>query len=468
MHPGSAYVSPDVARERVRAELDAIDAALTRLRESVTDEVGNAFRIELADRLEVQERMNRGLMYRIFREIADPPDGPDDTGLPSGVKVRDLLRTRLRITAGEVRRRMRVAARIRPRRSLSGPPAAPELAALADAVEAGEVGEDHIREVCRAMDWLPKVVDAEGRAKAEKILVRHAKVEDHQFVTAVGRILAEELNPEEFFDDADRQNRRGLVLGRQGPDGMSKLSGYLTPEARAYFEAVVAAVRPGHHLPESEQPTVNAKTDIRTKTQRLHDAFAWGLRTALGSGQLGTHRGLPVTVITTTTLAELEQAAAATVDPNVPMPGPARTGGGSPLPMRDLIAMAADSIHYLVVFENHSARPIYLARSRRFATPDQRIICYARDRGCTHPGCDEPGYHAEVHHAPVDFADGGPTDADRLFFACGPSHKAATDGTYRTEISDAGRLAWTDGTRPPEVNRLHHPEELLEGDPDDP
>ncbi len=84
----------------------------------------------------------------------------------------------------------------------------------------------------------------------------------------------------------------------------------------------------------------------------------------------------------------------------------------------------------------------------------------ARDRGCTHPDCAEPGYHCEVNHA-VDYAAGGPTDADNLFFTCGPSNRAAADGTYTTHITDDGRLAWTDGTSPPEINRLHHPEELL-------
>lgn len=465
MSSAPSYLPPEVARARVRAELDVIDAALARLRECSTDEVGTAFRVEVAARLEAQERVNRGLMYRVFGQIAEPPDGPDGTGLPSGVKVRDVMRGRLRITAAEVTRRMKVAARICPRRSLGGESLPAELAELGAAVEAGAVGEDHITEVCKAMDLLPRAVDAEQRARAEKTLVRHARAEDHLFVTAVGRTLAEELNPEGFFDDVDRQNRRGLVLGRQGPDGMSKLSGHLTPAARAYFEAVAAAVRPGHHLPDSERPVVDATTDTRTKSQRLHDAFAWGFRTALASGQLGTHRGLPVTVIAMATLAELEQAAAAVADPSLPMPGPARTGGGSTLPMRDLITMAAaGAIHYLVVFDNHSQRPIYLARSHRLATPDQRIVCYARDHGCTHPRCDVPGYHSEVHHAPVDFVDGGPTDADKLFFACGPAHKAATDGTYTTEITDEGRLAWTDGTGPPEVNRLHHPKELLADD----
>src|SRR6185295_19082384 len=109
------------------------------------------------------------------------------------------------------------------------------------------------------------------------------------------------------------------------------------------------------------------------KSQHLHDAFAWGLGTAMASGQLGTHRGLPVTVIVTTTLADLEAAAAAAADPSLPMPAPARTGGGSFLPMRSLIRLAAGKIHYLAVFENHSARPHYLGRSRRLASADQRI-----------------------------------------------------------------------------------------------
>jgi hypothetical protein len=53
--------------------------------------------------------------------------------------------------------------------------------------------------------------------------------------------------------------------------------------------------------------------------------------------------------------------------------------------MRDLIRMAADAIHYLAIFDDHSDRPIYLGRQKRLATADQRIICYSRDGGCTKP-----------------------------------------------------------------------------------
>jgi len=355
---------------------------------------------------------------------------------------------------------------VRVRRSVSGPALPPELPCLAEAMREGLVGEDHIREVCKALDALPKWVSVGQRGWAEKKLVGHARVQDPAFVAVVGRAVADRLNPDGVFDERDRAARRGLALSRQGPDGMSKLSGWLTPAARAYFEAVGAAVRPGHHLPGAQQAVVDAATDTRSAAQRCHDGFEWAMRTALASGRLGTHRGIPVTVIARTTVAELEQAVRAMSDPDVVMPAAAWTGGGSRLPMRDLIAMAAGSIHYLAVFEDHSDRPLYLGRTkRRLATVDQRLMCFARDGGCTRPGCTVSGYGCEVHHAP-GWALTRTGDADALFLACPPDNQAEADGEFTTVVTEDGRLGWTDGTGPPQVNRIHHPQELL--DEDDP
>jgi hypothetical protein len=143
-------ISADDARERIITALDAIDAAHDQLRDTPSDLVGNVFRVDVAERLETQERTNRGLMYRIFAEIADPPD---ESG--SIAQMRSLLWSRLRITPNDITRRIKLAARIRPRRSLTGPTLSPELPELAAAVEAGTVGDDHIRSVCRAIDVLP-------------------------------------------------------------------------------------------------------------------------------------------------------------------------------------------------------------------------------------------------------------------------------------------------------------------------
>lgn len=458
---GAGLLTAEAVHAAVRAELDAVDAAYDRLRATCTDLAGNAFRVEVAGRLEAQHRLNRGLSYRMFGEIAAPVDGCDNPGSPAGVKVRDVLASRLRLTAGEVRRRFRVAARIRPRRSLTGPPVAPELPELADAVNAGELSDDHIAAVCRALDGLPAAVSAAQKEKAERTLVGHARSQDAQFVTAIGTVIADCLNPDGNFTDEDRARRRGLALGRQGPDGMSRLTGWLDPEARAYLEAVGAVVRPGRHHPDGD-----AERDRRSPEQRCHDAIKLACKTAIASGGLGQHRGAPISVVVTTTLAELEQAARAAVDPAVPMPPSARTGGTGRLPMRELIRLAGESIHYLAVFEDHSARPLYLGRSKRLATTDHRIICHARDRGCTKPNCFVPGYDCEIHHA-HEWSAGGPTDADNLFFGCGCDHAAASDGTYTTTVMDDGRIAWSDGTGPPRVNDVHHPERLLDNGEDD-
>src|ERR1700722_7770076 len=386
-------MSTATSRERINAALDAIDAAHDVLRDTPSDLVGNRFRVDVAERLETQERANRGFMYRIFAEIADPPD---ETG--STAQMRSVLWKRLRITPNEITRRFKLAVRIRPRRSLTGPPLPPELPHLAAAVAAGAVGEDHIRAICRAIDVLPGCVSPTDTTAAERTLVKQATKVDAGIVVKIGQRIADYLNPDGLFADEDRARRRGLHLGPQRPDGMSPLSGLLDPEARAYFEAIEAAVRPGRHLPEGKDRDPGARDDP-APAQRCHDAFKLGLETAIASGGLGVHRGHPVTVVVTTTLAELNRAAEAAVDASVPMPAPARTGGRTWLPMRDLIRMAASAVHYLAVFDDHTERPLYLGRQKRVATADQRLICYARDRGCTRPNCLESGYRCEVHHS---------------------------------------------------------------------
>jgi Domain of unknown function (DUF222) len=83
----------------------------------------------------------------------------------------------------------------------------------------------------------------------------------------------------------------------------------------------------------------------------------------LASGNLGQHNGLPASIIVTTTLAELEAAA-----------GRGLTGGGSILPMSDVIRLAR---HYLAIFDKGQALALY--HTKRLASPAQRIVLYARE-----------------------------------------------------------------------------------------
>jgi Domain of unknown function (DUF222) len=174
------FVTAEAARERFRVLADQVDAGYVQMRALSSAEVGNEFRTELAERLEIQERTNRGLMYRGFGEIADPPD---EAGM-APVLVNSLA-ARLRIPPREVKRRMKVAGRIRPRRQLCGPPLAPKLPHVAAAVETGTLGEDHLRVICRAIDMLPSAVSVVDRDDVEASLVAEAGKNDVEIVKAV-------------------------------------------------------------------------------------------------------------------------------------------------------------------------------------------------------------------------------------------------------------------------------------------
>ena len=155
--------------------------------------------MQMAERLENQDRINRGLIYRVFGEMAHPPD--EVAPLPALV---DQLWARLRITPNEIKRRMKVAARIRPRRQLAGPALPPELPAVAAAVQAGRIGEDHLRVITAAMDVLPSCVTPVERAEVEASLVGEAVKSDADIVKASAKAIDAIFNPDGDYDEADR------------------------------------------------------------------------------------------------------------------------------------------------------------------------------------------------------------------------------------------------------------------------
>ena len=105
-------------------------------------------------------------------------------------------------------------------------------------------------------------------------------------------------------------------------------------------------------------------------------------------GELGQHNGLPVSIIIRTTLQDLESRA-----------GVGTTGGGTLMPINDVIRLAGHAHHWLAVFDKATGQALDLFRARRTASPAQRIMLIARDGGCTKPCCAVPAYGAQVHHA---------------------------------------------------------------------
>ena len=211
-------------------------------------------------------------------------------------------------------------------------------------------------------------------------------------------------------------------------------------------------------MPPDENPSVDGAPtqdaidhDARSTAQRNHDALLAAQRALLASGNLGQHNGLPASIVVTTTLKELEAAA-----------GRGLSGGGTIVPMSDVIRLARHAHHYLAIFDQGKALALY--HTRRLASPAQRIVLYAKDRGCTAPGCTAPGYYSDVRHV-TGHATCGCTEINNLTFACGPHHRLLQPGSWTTRKNDNGDTEWIPPPqlerRQPPTNGFHFPERLL-------
>ena len=236
---------------------------------------------------------------------------------------------------------------------------------------------------------------------------------------------------------------------RDSLDMMTPLKGELTPEAAAIYEAIFAKwAASGMCNPDGENPCVSGTpsqeqidTDHRTLAQRQHDALIAVGRNALESGELGQHNGLPTSIIIRTTLQDLESRAGVGV-----------TGGGTIIPIKDVIRMAAHANHYLAVFDKATGSALDLFRARRVASPAQRIMLIGREGGCTKPCCTVGAYGAQVHHAARDWADGGNTNVDEMTLACGPDNRLVEKDGWTTRINDRGDVEWAP---PPALSLIH-------------
>ena len=135
--------------------------------------------------------------------------------------------------------------------------------------------------------------------------------------------------------------------------------------------------------------------------------------------------------------------------------------------MSDVIRLAGHAHHYLAIFDNGKALALY--HTKRLASPAQRIVLYAKDRGCTFPGCPVPGNLCEVHHCDP-YATNPVTDVNDLTFGCGPNHQLADHG-WTTRKNARGDTEWIPPPHldrgQPRINTFHHPEKLLRDDDED-
>ncbi|AUH68052.1 MULTISPECIES: HNH endonuclease signature motif containing protein [Gordonia] len=433
--------------------------------------------LEIAEVLERVHRRLDAVDAALLVEVSDRGAYRKDGYL----SLHQYLSSGLRLGDGEARRRRTSVAAIGRFTGLQGQTLPPSRPATADAVTDGVIGAAHVREIDAIMDRIPAAVDPLTREQAEAQLAAVARELTPDGVRAAGIRLLAHLDPDgSLTDERDRKRHRKFALMPQDRRLMSKVTASLTPALRARFELLLGSwAAPGMNNPaDPESPrgacevadpaavAAAAERDDRTAGQRGHDALVALLdaeRALTAAATTGNGR-LSSQIVVTVTDKELREHA-----------GVALTATGTRLPVAELIEVAADATPHLAVFSHHTGQALYLGRGRRLASKAQRLMLFARDRGCTAPGCSAPFARTQAHHFP-DYADGGPTDVDHLGAACGRHNRSVGKalGDWETMLlidgPHAGRIAWRPvAARYPRkgwrVNQIHHAELLPDQGP---
>lgn len=363
----------------------------------------------------------------------------------------------LRLDPGEARRRETRALDCGPRQALDGERLEPTLPRLAASIAAGEVSAAQADVIIDALEQLPDRAPVEAGPVAEGVLLAAAAHEPPRLLRRTARELLARLDPDgPEPDEQHRQRRRALTLITE-PDGWARPSGALSPELTAHLQALLDALAAPQPISDDGMP------DPRTAPQRRHDALLEAVRRILRSGALPDCGGVPVTVLATTTIRELTDAAGLTPRSELGGSGLAELGHGQSITAGTLLTMACEAQVVPVVFGDGGGVLAY-GRQRRLATAGQRLALAARDKGCCFPGCDRPPAWCEVHHV-TEWIEGGSTDLDNLCLVCTFHHRHFGPAGWRVDMLD-GVPWWTpppylDRQRRPRRNTAHHRPEIV-------
>ncbi|WP_120313418.1 DUF222 domain-containing protein, partial [Mycobacterium mantenii] len=242
-----------IDRDAITAAFDALDDAVDGVADLSFDALTPRECLALLERCEKVRRRLPVAEHQLINHVARQA-----TPAELGGKLSHALAERTLISRAEASRRVKEARDLGPRHGLTGEPIAPALAATAARQRAGELGSGQLAVIRKFYHQLPGWIDAPTREQAEAKLALEGTRYRPEQLGKLADVLADCLNPDGAFTEEDRARQRGLTLGNQQPDGMSALRGWLTPEARATFEAVLAKLAaPGMCNPLDDTPCVD-------------------------------------------------------------------------------------------------------------------------------------------------------------------------------------------------------------------
>nr|MDE0500800.1 DUF222 domain-containing protein [bacterium] len=112
-----------------------------------------------------------------------------------------------------------------------------------------------------------------------------------------------------------------------------------------------------------------------------------------------------------------------------------RLGDGTPIPVEKIRDLACQSDILPAIFKGVS-QPLDLGRSRRAASPAQRIALVARDKACV--GCGANANWCQSHHI-IPWAVQGNTDLNDMVLLCSRCHHKVHDDHWQVRKTPTGK-----------------------------
>ncbi|CAN7529219.1 DUF222 domain-containing protein [Arthrobacter sp. LjRoot78] len=329
----------------------------------------------------------------------------------------EFLRARLRIGAGEARRRLALAEAVLPRPGITGHPQPPDRPELAEAVASGSVGTRSATIITLALDRVRHHATENTTARMEHALTRAAAEQDTDFVARVARQWTDAIDQDGTEPtEAELRHRQGVFL-RQPRHGLQRMEILATTEQTEHLLTAMNTATNPRTQPGADsgaEQDLEPDLDQRTRPQQLLDGLVSACKTALTTGALPAAGGLRPQVMVTIDYRDLLDK----LEHGIPGTGSFTFTGPVTAATVRKIACDADIIPVLL---GSQGRILDIGRTTRVFPPHIRKALTARDQGCAFPGCTIPAPWCEAHHITY-WSHGGTTSTDNGALLCSHHH----------------------------------------------
>src|ERR1700712_1058923 len=360
-----------------------------------------------------------------------------------------LLREAFTISHADAANRVKTAAQILPRQLMTGELAPPLLPELAQAVDGGCVGPEHIKIMVETMAKVRPNAPQAGRDLCEATLVDTAMDNNPTYLAkAAQRILEKTIPDEEDIDDTAPASKMELHFGnRSTKTGLTPIKGQLDDHGVEVVTKAIDALsapRPDGSRDDAGDAVQDPRPASNRRAHGLIEALGRYLDAGLGPIQGGERPHVTIT-----------------------MNWDALTGiiSGASFDSGAMISPAQASrflcdAQLIPMILGPTSEVLDVGRASRTFPAHIRRAIVARDKGCAWPGCDRPPDWSDGHHINYWYRDFGPTSYENGCLLCGFDHTEIHKNEWVILMAADGipefiPPRWLDPSQKPRRNTLH-------------